>query len=69
MTKFLVIFEKAGRNVSAYCPDLPGCVATGVDEAETERNIKGAIRMHLEGMREGGEPVPPPGATARYISL
>ena len=26
MARFLVIVEKAGRNFSAYLPDLPGCV-------------------------------------------
>jgi predicted RNase H-like HicB family nuclease len=27
--RYAVVIEKAGRNYSAYVPDLPGCVATG----------------------------------------
>lgn len=26
--KFLIVIEKAGKNYSAYSPDLPGCIAT-----------------------------------------
>jgi predicted RNase H-like HicB family nuclease len=29
MHRFLIVIEKAGKNFSAYSPDLPGCVATG----------------------------------------
>ena len=39
MHRFLVVIEKANGNYSAYCPDLPGCVATGRTAEETERNI------------------------------
>lgn len=28
MHRFLIVIEKAGKNYSAYSPDLPGCVAT-----------------------------------------
>ena len=36
MKEYLVIFEWAGSNYSAYVPDLPGCVSTGktLDDAE-----------------------------------
>jgi hypothetical protein len=36
MHRFLVIVEKAGKNYSAYSPDLPGCVATGKTREETK---------------------------------
>jgi len=39
MYRFLIVIEKADSNYSAYCPDLPGCVATGKTQEETERNI------------------------------
>ena len=41
MRKFLGVIERGEGNFSAYCPDLPGCVATGA-----------AIRMHRQGMAE-----------------
>ncbi|HAH07446.1 MAG TPA: hypothetical protein DCM05_13155 [Elusimicrobia bacterium] len=67
MTRYLVVFEKAGENYSAFCPDLPGCVATGATQPETESNIKEAIRMHLEGLKEDGLPLPAGAASAEYV--
>jgi len=37
MHRFLIVIEKAGKNYSAYSPDLPGCVATGKTREETKR--------------------------------
>lgn len=34
MKEYLVIFEKANSNYSAYVPDLPGCITTGIDAAK-----------------------------------
>lgn len=52
--KYLVVFEKANKNYSAYSPDLPGCVATGATRKEVEKNIREAISFHLEGLKEMG---------------
>jgi predicted RNase H-like HicB family nuclease len=46
-----VIYEKAPRNYSAYCPDLPGCIAVGRTRRQVEKNMKEAIRFHLEGFK------------------
>ena len=54
------MIDKAGRNFSAYVPDLPGCIATGATLAEIAGAIREAIEFHLDGMREDGEPIPPP---------
>ncbi|MBI4218842.1 MAG: type II toxin-antitoxin system HicB family antitoxin [Chloroflexi bacterium] len=68
MRKYLVVFERAPRNYSAYVPDLPGCVATGRDFTETKRRIKIAIRWHLEGLRgQGIEPPEPTSVKAEVI--
>jgi len=64
---YTVVIERAERNVSAYVPVLPGCVATGATEDEVATNLREAIRMHIEGMIEDGEPVPAPSATSRRI--
>jgi predicted RNase H-like HicB family nuclease len=58
--KFLVVYEDAGPNYSAYVPDLPGCVSTGATKEEVACNIREAIAFHLEGMREDGDPIPEP---------
>ncbi|MEA2491024.1 MAG: hypothetical protein QOH21_2816 [Acidobacteriota bacterium] len=67
MHRFLIIVEEAGENYSAYSPDLPGCIATGVTREETERNMYEAIQMHIEGLREDGLPVPESSAVAEYL--
>ena len=69
MSKYLVVIEKAGKNYSAFCPDLPGCIATGSTKKAAEKNIKAAISLHLEGLKEDGLPLPPHTATAEYVSV
>ena len=58
--KYAVVVEKAGANYAAYVPDLPGCVATGETVEATERRLRKAIEVHLQGLREDGLPVPDP---------
>ena len=67
MHRFLIVIEKAGNNYSAYAPDLPGCVATGVTREEAEVNMHEALEMHVEGLLEDGLVVPPPSAIAEYM--
>lgn len=67
MHRFLIVIENAGMNLSAYSPDLPGCVATGGTREETEKNMYEAIQMHLEGLREDGLPIPESEAFAEYL--
>ena len=43
-------------------PALPGCVTYGETIAEALRMAEDAIRWHIEGLRELGEPVPQEGA-------
>lgn len=69
MKDYLVIFELAGNNYSAYVPDLPGCITTGKTLDETESNIKEAIALYIEMLHEDGKPVPEPTTTARPVSV
>jgi len=69
MSRYLIVVEKAGANYSAYAPDLPGCVATGVTRDEVEANMIEAIRMHLDGLREDGLVVPPAQAFAEIVAI
>jgi predicted RNase H-like HicB family nuclease len=69
MTKYLVVVEKANGNYSAYCPDLTGCIATGETKEEAEQNIRDAIRLHIEGLREDNLPVPGSNAMAEYVLI
>ena len=67
--KYVVIYERAQRNYSAYAPDLPGCIATGGTLAETEALMREAIAFHVEGLREAGDPVPEPSTRAGTIEV
>jgi len=69
MHKYLVVFEKAGGNFSAYSPDLPGCIATGSTRREVEQNIREAIRLHVEGLVQDGAPLPEQIAFTEYVEV
>ena len=69
MYRFLIVIEKANGNYSAYCPDLPGCVATGKTQEETERNMHEAMQMHIEGMIEDKIAIPENVTLAEYIAV
>jgi predicted RNase H-like HicB family nuclease len=69
MHRFLVVIERAGEGYSAYSPDLPGCIATGVTRDEVEKNMQEAIRVHVQGLIEDNQPVPEPSSTAEYVTI
>ena len=65
--RYAVAIEKVAGNYSGYVPDLPGCVATGPTVAAVVHKIREAIRFHIDGLIEDGEPVPAPTAVAEYV--
>ncbi len=67
--KYLIVIEPTGTGFSAYSPDLPGCVSTGTTREEVERNMRGAIELHVEGLREEGYPVPEPSTSSSYVEI
>lgn len=69
MSKYLIVIENAGRNFSAFCPDLPGCVATGATRRQAEKNLREAISFHIEGLRADGLKIPPPHSSASYVAV
>jgi Uncharacterized conserved protein len=69
MRRYLVVMEPTPSGLSAYVPDLPGCIATGPTQAEVERTMRKAIEFHLEGLRAGGEPPPAPSSLVTYVEV
>ena len=70
MKQYTAIIEKEpNTDWGAYVPDLPGCVAVGATREEVERLIREAIELHLQGMREDGEPIPAPSSTALVVDV
>ena len=58
--KYLIVVEKTDTGYSAYSPDIPGCIATGKSKQEVEKNIKEAVKFHLEGLAMENQDVPEP---------
>ena len=69
MKKYLIVFEKTAKNFSAYLPDLPGCIATGKTRSAVEKNIRAAVELHLQGMREDGESLPEPTSYTELVEV
>ncbi len=69
MKEYVAIFEWAGSNYSAYVPDLPGCISTGKTLEETENNIKEAIELYIDTLREDGQAIPEPTLKVKAISV
>ena len=67
--KYTVVIERTANNYTAYVPDLPGCVATAGTCDEVLKEIREAMEFHIEGMREDGETIPKPQATADVVEV
>ncbi|MBS0211989.1 MAG: type II toxin-antitoxin system HicB family antitoxin [Proteobacteria bacterium] len=67
--RYAIVIEHAEGNFSAYAPDLPGCVATGATVADVEREMRQAIALHVDGLREDGLPIPTPSSRVEYIDI
>lgn len=65
--RYAIVIEKTPKNYSAYVPDLPGCIATGPTRAKVLRLIREAVRLHLDGLREDGLPIPKPTSICEYV--
>src|SRR5437016_8598167 len=67
--RYAVVIEKTETGYSAYVPDLPGCVSVGRTREEMDRNIREAIELYLDELREQGAPIPAPTTDAEYIAV
>jgi len=67
--EYVIIVEQGDSSFGAWVPDLPGCVAVGETRDEASDLIREAIEMHIESLRENGEPVPPPHSFVEKIAV
>lgn len=56
--RFTVVIERDEEGYFAFCPELQGCYTQGGTYEEALRNIKDAIRLHIEDCLESGEAIP-----------
>ena len=67
MSEYLVVIEHEGESWGAYCPDVPGVGVVGDSREDVEKLIREAIALHLEGLRQAGEPIPAPTAVGTTL--
>lgn len=56
--QFTVVIEADEDMFHAYVPALPGCHTFGATVDEARANIAEAMELHVESMRQDGEPIP-----------
>ncbi|HZE69029.1 MAG TPA: type II toxin-antitoxin system HicB family antitoxin [Pyrinomonadaceae bacterium] len=67
--RYAVVVEEGENSFGAHVPDLPGCVAVADTREEVLALIQEAIEFHIEGLREDGQPVPPPSSSVEYVEV
>jgi len=67
--RYAVVIEKTETGYSAWAPDLPGCVSVGRTREEMNRNIREAIALYLDELREQGAPISAPTTDAEYVAV
>ena len=69
MKKYLIVIEKSSTGYSAFCPDLPGCVAAARTRKSVEKLMGEAVSFHLETMKEGGLKIPRSQSYSTYLEV
>jgi predicted RNase H-like HicB family nuclease len=67
--RYAVIVEEGENSFNAHVPDLHGCIAVADTKKEVLELIQEAIEFHIEGLREDGQPVPPPSSSIEYVDV
>jgi len=65
--RYAVIIEKGPESYGAYVPDLPGCAAAAETREEVVSLIHEAIELHIEALKQQGQPVPPPSSAVEFV--
>jgi predicted RNase H-like HicB family nuclease len=58
MTRVVLRYLGVDGFIVAEIPSLPGCISQGRTSDEALANVREAISLHEEVLRERGEPVP-----------
>jgi predicted RNase H-like HicB family nuclease len=67
--KYAVVVEEGETSFGAHVPDLPGCVAVAETRDEVLKLIQEAIELHIEGLREDGQPIPNPASSVEFVEV
>ena len=58
MTRRVLLYPGEDGFIVAEVPSLPGCISKGRTRDEALANVREAITLHVEVLRERGEPLP-----------
>ena len=67
--QYLIVIEKTETGYSAYSPDLPGCISTVATREELEKNMREAIKFHLDGLKAENLEIPQPTTSSTYVEV
>jgi predicted RNase H-like HicB family nuclease len=67
--RFSIVAERTSAGYSAYCPDLPGCAASGGSREDVEQAMREAITAQLQQLRRSGSPIPEPASFTTVINV
>lgn len=67
--RYMVVIERGETSWGAHVPDLPGCVAIGETREEVRRLIREAIKLHIDGLKSDGIPVPVPSSEGEFVEV
>ncbi|MBL1262920.1 type II toxin-antitoxin system HicB family antitoxin [Methylomicrobium sp. RS1] len=70
---FIAIIQLSNRglakNYSAYCPDLPGCVAHGATEEKALAALRSTLAQQIGRLGELGLEPPTPACTVKILQI
>jgi predicted RNase H-like HicB family nuclease len=56
MTRRVLLYPGEDGFIVAEVPSLPGCISQGTTREEALANVREAITLHEEALRESGKP-------------
>ena len=70
MREYLVIYERGeDGGWGAYAPDLHGLDVGAETFEEVDKLIREGIAIHIDGLKEGGLPIPEPKTIAGRVAV
>ena len=67
--RYLVVVEQTRTGYSAYAPDIDGCVSTGATRADVEDQMREAVELHIDALRQEGAAVPAASTYSTYVEV
>lgn len=65
----VIIYRGEDGYYVAECPSLPGCISQGSTKDEAIANIKEAIELYVDALKDDGLPVPEESFEAMVVAV